>query len=144
MPKTKAPEPVQDQAEAKPNETAAASEPPAPEEASLAEAEETPIDIEEVLRDAQRQLGEEPLLPHPAPLLENLSQQTKDRIPTVVYSAHDFAADGRSSVTLNGQRLSVGQRAKGFQVKEILEDSVILSWGGSDFRLRALNSWINL
>ncbi|MEY2908313.1 MAG: hypothetical protein RLZZ602_836, partial [Pseudomonadota bacterium] len=38
----------------------------------------------------------------------------------------------------------VGQQSKGFTVKEILEDSVIVTWGGTEFRLRALNSWINL
>lgn len=110
---------------------------------SVAE-EETPIDIEEVLRRAQQQLGEPQLAPHPVPLLSSLSQQTRDRIPTLVYSAHQFDVAGESTVTLNNQTLRPGQRVDGFTVKEILEDSVVLSWGGSEFRLRALNSWINL
>lgn len=110
----------------------------------MEQAEETPIDIEEVVRRAQRAIGEIPLIPHGTPLLESLSQQQKDRIPTVLYSVHDWASDGGSSVVLNGQRLTVGQRHQGFAVTEILEDSVILSWGGVDFRLRALNSWVNL
>jgi hypothetical protein len=73
-----------------------------------------------------------------------LSQQQKDKIPTLMYSVHDYNTRGESAVVLNGARLKVGQQSKGFTVKEILEDSVIVSWGGAEFRLRALNSWINL
>ena len=106
--------------------------------------EESPVDLESVLRQAQAEWGEPALLPHPTALLESLSQQTKDRIPSVIYSVHDWQSAGRPTVVINGKRLAAGQREGGFLVREILEDSVILSWGGTDFRLRALNSWINL
>lgn len=106
--------------------------------------DESPVDLESVLRQAQAEWGEPALLPHPTALLESLSQQTKDRIPSVIYSVHDWQSTGRSTVVINGKRLAAGQREGGFLVREILEDSVILSWGGTDFRLRALNSWINL
>ena len=105
---------------------------------------ETPIDIEAVLRRAQQEMGEPRLEPHPVPLLGGLSQQSKDRIPTLIYSGHRFDAGGDSTVTLNNETLRQGQRVEGFTVKEILPDSVVLSWGGTEFRLRALNSWINL
>ena len=55
-----------------------------------------------------------------------------------------FAAAGISSVELNGKRLLAGQQAGGIEVVEILIDSVILRAGGRDFRLRALNTWVNL
>jgi general secretion pathway protein B len=122
----------------------AASDGKTQSERSASKTEETPIDVEEVLRRAQRQFGEPLLEPHPVPLLGTLSQQAKDRIPTLIYSAHNFASDGNSTVTLNNKELKVGQRTDGFTVKEILQDSVVLSWGGTEFRLRALNSWINL
>ncbi|MEE4203195.1 MAG: general secretion pathway protein GspB [Halieaceae bacterium] len=122
----------------------AASDGKTQSERSASKTEETPINVEEVLRRAQRQLGEPLLEPHPVPLLGTLSQQAKDRIPTLIYSAHNFASDGNSTVTLNNKQLNVGQRTDGFTVKEILADSVVLSWGGTEFRLRALNSWINL
>jgi len=105
---------------------------------------EEAVDIESVLRRAQAEIGESLLLPHPTPLLESLSQQQKDKIPTLMYSVHDYTTRGESAVVLNGARLKVGQQSKGFTVKEILEDSVIVTWGGTEFRLRALNSWINL
>jgi hypothetical protein len=62
------------------------------------------IDVDEVLRRAQAAIGEERLSEHPAPLLESLSQQQKDRIPTVMYRQHDWASAGEASVVLNGQR----------------------------------------
>jgi len=105
--------------------------------------DETEIDIEAMLRRAQKALGEEPLSEHPSPLLEILSQQQKDNIPTIVYSQHDWNAD-ESSVVLNGERLSAGQRVGSIRVVEILSDSVVLRWQDIEFRLRALNSWINL
>ena len=105
--------------------------------------EETDIDIEALLTRAQKALGEEPLSEHPAPLLEVLSQQRKDNIPTIIYSQHDWN-DDEPSVVLNGERLSAGQRVGSIRVIEILADSVVLRWQDIEFRLRALNSWINL
>ncbi len=115
------------------------SEPQAPENPQ----EETELDIEALLTRAQEALGEESLSEHPTPLLEMLSQQQKDNIPTIVYSQHDWNAD-ESSVVLNGERLNAGQRVGSIRVVEILSDSVVLRWQDIEFRLRALNSWINL
>lgn len=103
-----------------------------------------PIDLAAAIEKAAREVGEPSLMPHPAVLLENLSQQRKDQVPTIVYTAHDFAADGRSSVTLNQRRLREGDRVGSIEVIEILPDSVILKINGVMFRLRALNTWVNL
>ena len=103
-----------------------------------------PIDLAKAMQQAARAAGESTLFPHPVVLLENLSQQQKNRVPTIVYSDHLFAATGISSVELNGKRLLAGQQADGIEVVEILTDGVILRAGGSEFRLRALNTWVNL
>ena len=103
-----------------------------------------PIDLAMAMQQAARAAGESTLVPHPVPLLENLSQQQKDRVPTIVYSDHVFAASDIASVELNGTRMLAGQQAGGIEVVEILTDSVILRAGGSEFRLRALNTWVNL
>ena len=103
-----------------------------------------PIDLAMAMQQAARAAGESTLVPHPVPLLENLSQQQKDRVPTIVYSDHVFAASDIASVELNGTRMLTGQQAGGIEVVEILTDSVILRAGGSEFRLRALNTWVNL
>ena len=96
------------------------------------------------MASAARELGEISLIPHSAVLLENLSQQQKDQVPTIVYTAHDFQENGSSTVELNRRRLGVGQRAGPITVSEILPDSVVLRVNGMTFRLRALNTWANL
>ena len=103
-----------------------------------------PIDLARAMEAAARELGETVLVPHPAVLLENLSQQQKDRIPTIVYSDHDYSSNGESRVTLNGQQLREGQQGATIRVVDILVDSVVLKVDGIEFRLRALNTWVNL
>ena len=100
-----------------------------------------PVDLAKAVENAARELGESTLMPHPVPLLERLSQQQKDRIPTIVYTNHDYNIQGASTVELNGKRLVAGQRTDGV---EILNDSVVLSLQGIRFRLKALNTWVNL
>ena len=73
-----------------------------------------------------------------------LSLQQKDQIPMIVYSEHNYAPQGLASVMLNGKRLQSGQRADTVEVIDILRDSVILRVDGIEFRLKALNTWVNL
>jgi len=102
------------------------------------------IDIEAVLARAREEMGEPALAPHPAPLLADLSQQQKDAIPTLMYLRHDYLENGASSVLINGETRRVGDRIGAVQVEEILRDSVVLRHRDTLFRLRALNSWVNL
>lgn len=102
------------------------------------------VDFAEILAQAQKELGVQPLVESSEPLLETLSQQTKDQIPSLIYSEHNYSANGRSEVVLNGQSLTERQRAGPFTVVEILPDSVILRWRETQFRVRARNSWINM
>ena len=103
-----------------------------------------PINLEAAIAEAANAVGERSLVPQAATMIENLSQQQKDDIPTLIYSAHEFQTDGSAAVELNGQRLKVGQRAGPVMIKDILVDSVILENSGVTFRLTALNSWINM
>jgi hypothetical protein len=57
---------------------------------------------------------------------------------------HQYSGDDSTFVELNGSRLRAGESSDTIRVIEILADSVIVSAAGIDFRLRALNSWINL
>jgi general secretion pathway protein B len=104
------------------------------------------LDVEALLQQARSQLVNQRLEEHPAPFLADLAQQRKDAIPTLLYSAHDYrGGDGQSSVQINGHTAHAGERLdKGVTVDEILPDSVVLSHEGQQFRLRALNSWVNL
>ena len=103
-----------------------------------------PIDLAAAIERAAREVGEPSLVPHPTVLLENLSQQQKDQIPTIVYTEHIYAEGAAPLVELNGQRLRPGQRTGAITVEDILVDSVILRVNGVSFRLRALNTWVNL
>lgn len=113
---------------------------------SAANQNEQPIDIKDVLQRAQEELEDASLEDHSAPFLSSLSQQSKDDIPTLYYQRHDYSADPSiSSVVFNGKKVTVGgSPVPGLKVEEILTDSVILNYRGTQFRLRALNSWINL
>ena len=103
-----------------------------------------PIDLVAAIERAAREVGESNLVPHPTVLLENLSQHQKDQIPTIVYTEHVYAEGAAPLVELNGQRLRPGQRTGAITVEDILVDSVILRVRGVSFRLRALNTWVNL
>ena len=108
--------------------------------------EESGVDIERLVRQAEADLENARLAEHPAPFVSALSQQTKDSIPTIYYQQHSYSGlSGQSRVVLNGKELkSGGSPASGVKIKEILPDSVVLDYRGTEFRLRALNSWVNL
>jgi hypothetical protein len=124
----------------------AAVERPNPVDMVEASREEQPIDIEQMVLKARNKLENARLEEHAAPFIADLSQQTKDSIPTIFYERHDYSDDkSQSSVVCNGKSLKVGgSPAAGVKVDEILPDSVVLSYRGTQFRLRALNSWVNL
>lgn len=114
------------------------------ETAAVTANETPPIDFADILAAAQEELGVKPLVESSEPLLETLSQQIKDDIPSLIYSEHRYDTAGSSSVTLNGNTLKERQRVGGFTVIEILPDSVVLRWRETLFRVRARNSWINM
>ena len=107
---------------------------------------EAPIDVDKMIKLAQEEAKNVGLSEHSVPLLIDMSQQFKDTVPTVYYLRHDYSSDtSRSTVVLNSKTLSVGgSAAVGLKVEEILPDSVVLNYQGTQFRLSALNSWINL
>ena len=110
----------------------------------VTEPEEPRIDFVEILERAQREMGSTPLVESSVPMLDSLSQQTKDQIPSLIYNDHDYQELGESSVLMNGQTVRENQRVGPFVLVEILPDSAILRWRDVEFRLRARNSWINL
>jgi general secretion pathway protein B len=117
----------------------------AAENSRVTSAEQT-VDIDQILQQAREEIENASLDDHAVPFLADLSQQTKDAIPTLYYQRHDYSSDVNiSSIVLNGTPLKVGGSPEpGMKVEEILPDSVVLNYQGTQFRLRALNSWINL
>ena len=107
---------------------------------------EESVDIEKMILQARTELEDASLDEHPAPFISDISQQSKDRIPTIYYQRHDYSdVSGQSTVLLNSKTVRPGEQlGSGVKVDEILPDSAVLSYEGTQFRLRALNSWINL
>ncbi|MEM6302992.1 MAG: general secretion pathway protein GspB [Pseudomonadota bacterium] len=108
------------------------------------ESEEEAVDLVQALSQLQANRQTQALTPHPTPMLLSQSKQFKDSVPTLLYQQHDFNPVGVSTVTINGQVLRERQRTRGVEVREILVDSVVLRFSETEFRLRALNSWVNL
>ncbi|MEP4484393.1 MAG: general secretion pathway protein GspB [Halioglobus sp.] len=105
-----------------------------------------PVEIEALLARAQQEVAQSRLSEHAAPFLEQLSQQKKDQVPTLMYSRHDYSSQpSQSRVLINGKTAKVGDTvASGVKLEEILPDSSVFSYRGEPFRLVALNSWVNL
>lgn len=103
-------------------------------------------EVERILREARDEMENASLEEHSAPFLADLSQLSKDAIPTLYYQRHDYSSNAsESSVTMNGNIVKAGGSiVPGMKVEEILPDSVVLNYQGTQFRLRALNSWVNL
>ena len=112
--------------------------------ATTSRVEET-VDLEKLVAQAEAELRDARVAEHAVPMLSTMSQQTKDSIPTLMYLQHDYSGDSaRSTVIINGKTLRAGGSVGGLKVEEILPDSVVLEFKGTRFRLRALNSWVNL
>lgn len=101
-------------------------------------------DVDALVARAEAALDSRELAAHPAPMLGELSQAFRDGLPTLMYSQHDYRSSGESAVFINRERRREGESVDGVSVQEILPDSVILSYRGTVFRLKALNSWVNL
>ena len=78
------------------------------------------------------------------PLLVQMSQRFQNSIPNIDYTVHVFSQNEQAGfVTLNGTIRRIGsQLAPNLTVIAILNDSVVLDYQGTQFRLLALNSWI--
>jgi hypothetical protein len=78
------------------------------------------------------------------PLLSQHSLNFQQRIPSIEYSVHAYA-EGGGFVMLNGKRYKVGDMLQPqLRVIAILPDSLVLDYQQKQFRLLALNSWINI
>lgn len=79
------------------------------------------------------------------PLITDKSNQFQRSIPSIDYEVHVYSAQqGSGFVKLNGKIHKVGaQIGPELRVIAILENSVVLDIKGVQFRLPALNSWVN-
>ncbi|MCZ6830267.1 MAG: general secretion pathway protein GspB, partial [Gammaproteobacteria bacterium] len=74
------------------------------------------------------------------------SYTPKDEIPSIFFSSYSWSSNaGERMVTLNREVRREGDAVlPGLRLVEILPESIVLDFQGTRFRLRALNSWVNL
>jgi len=78
------------------------------------------------------------------PELHDLPSGILEKIPSLNYSEHNYNANG-GSVKINGvMRHANEQIANGVVIDKILEDGMILHIDNYAFKMRALNSWVNM
>lgn len=78
------------------------------------------------------------------PDLHDLPTQVLEKIPSLNYSEHNYNGNG-GSVKINGNIQHTNEQlAGGVVIDKILEDGMILHVGNYAFKMRALNSWINM
>src|SRR5690606_41619924 len=82
---------------------------------------------------------------HHVPDLRQLPWGVQQQIPAIIYSQHNFTADGASNVVLDGQARRPGNQVGGeLNPEEIYVDGVLLPFRQHRFKLRAMNNWVNM
>jgi hypothetical protein len=104
------------------------------------------LDVEAIAEATRQELTAPAYEESDLPLVNELSQRDRDAIPSILFTEHTWSPDPAASVvTLNGKRLQEGGRvAPGLTLVSIHENSIVLEYRGTEFRLRSLNSWVNL
>ncbi|RYY75133.1 MAG: hypothetical protein EOO52_12595 [Gammaproteobacteria bacterium] len=78
------------------------------------------------------------------PELHDLPNNILEKVPTLNYSEHNYNVNG-GSVKINGAILHVNEQiANGIVIDKILEDGMILHIDNYSFKMRAMNSWVNM
>jgi len=76
--------------------------------------------------------------------IAQLPHSMQKNIPTIMYTAHNYKGKA-STVTLNKNQLRKGQRLAGdLYLDTILVDGIVLRHDKKKFKMKALNSWVNL
>jgi hypothetical protein len=108
--------------------------------------EEPVLDVDAIAEAARLELVTPAYEESDIPLVNQLNQRTRDEIPSLFFTAHTWSPSTSGSVvTLNGKLSQEGDNvAAGVTLVTIGENSIVLDFQGTRFRLRSLNSWVNL
>lgn len=78
------------------------------------------------------------------PEIHDLPNNILQKIPSLGYSEHNYTVNG-ASVKINGEIKHVNdQLPSGIVIDKILEDGMILHIENYSFKMRAMNSWVNM
>lgn len=75
------------------------------------------------------------------PFLHDLSVSVQNNIPTLMYAGHNYA---EGYALINKKQVQEGDTlAEQLTVYKVLADGVVFQFGNDQFKLSALNSWVN-
>lgn len=78
-------------------------------------------------------------------LIKELPFSAQEKVPTMMYTEHHYRGKKGSTVVINGKQLKQGSNvASGIRIERILEDGILLRQNQYQFKMLALNSWLNL
>jgi len=79
------------------------------------------------------------------PQAHSLPPSIQRELPSINYQEHHYGPGGESWVRLNRERMRAGDRlTQDLRIESIDEEGLVLNYRGRSFRLKALNSWINM
>jgi general secretion pathway protein B len=78
------------------------------------------------------------------PEIQDLPNDILNNLPSLRYTEHNYNNNG-GSIVINGVVKHVNEElAPGLVIDKILEDGIILHTGNYSFKMRALNTWVNM
>lgn len=79
------------------------------------------------------------------PGIRDLPWSLQKDIPSLNYQAHNYEEGNNSSVTINQRQRRAGDEvARGVRIERIESDGLVLTYEGKTFKLKAMNSWVNM
>ncbi|WP_027328785.1 general secretion pathway protein GspB [Marinimicrobium agarilyticum] len=98
------------------------------------------------VRLSEAEPAPEGLLPPPQiASVRDLPWNLQQTMPSINYQQHDYRNNAASRVMINGKEYRAGEQvAPDLTLESIEKDGAVMRYRGYEFKLRALNSWVNM
>lgn len=76
--------------------------------------------------------------------IKELTFSAQESIRTLIYSEHAFSDNRNRFVVINGNKIREGEQVNTtIKLDKILKDGALFTFDGTQFKMRAMNSWLN-
>lgn len=76
--------------------------------------------------------------------IKELTFSAQESIRTLIYSEHAFSDNRNRFVVINGKKIREGEQVNTtIKLDKILKDGALFTFDGTQFKMRAMNSWLN-
>jgi|GEM_PF-3263489 len=76
--------------------------------------------------------------------IKELTFSAQESIRTLIYSEHAFSENSNRFVVINGKKIREGEQVNTtIKLDKILKDGALFTFDGTQFKMRAMNSWLN-